>query len=145
TITGLEPNINYMLLLDIVPVGDNQYIYEDSKWHIAGKAMPHSFKRYYVHSNGVQMGLQWMKDCVQFNKVKITNHSREHIILNSMHPYQISLHIVETSDIGSITSAKYNTFTFDETVFMAVTSYKNPDVTHAKICYNPFAMALRGI
>ncbi|CAF0775522.1 unnamed protein product [Didymodactylos carnosus] len=146
TISGLDLNTKYMLLLDIVPVDDNRYKYHESSWNISGKAEPHLFGRYYVHPDSPATGAQWMKQCVLFNKVKITNnamHNQGHIILSSMHRYQPRLHIVEASDVYSIRTGTYNTFTFDETVFIAVTAYQNDQITKLKINHNPFAKGFR--
>ncbi|CAF0738131.1 unnamed protein product [Didymodactylos carnosus] len=145
-LNGLETNTKYMVLLDIVPVDDNRYKYHDSSWNISGKAEPHLFGRYYVHPDSPATGTQWMKQCVLFNKVKITNnamHNQGHIILSSMHRYQPRLHIVEASDVYSIRTGTYNTFTFDETVFTAVTAYQNDQITKLKINHNPFAKGFR--
>jgi hypothetical protein len=45
SVTGLDPNTQYMLLLDIVPMDDNRYKYQESTWVISGKAEPHIYGR----------------------------------------------------------------------------------------------------
>jgi hypothetical protein len=45
TVSDLDPNTKYMLLLDIVPMDDNRYKYHESAWNISGKAEPHIYGR----------------------------------------------------------------------------------------------------
>ena len=45
SVTELDPNMKYMFLLDIVPVDDNRYKYQESAWVISGKAEPHAYGR----------------------------------------------------------------------------------------------------
>jgi hypothetical protein len=46
SITGLEPQSKYIILMDIVPADDNRYKYNNSEWNITGKAEPHTTGRY---------------------------------------------------------------------------------------------------
>lgn len=46
------------------------------------------------------------------------------IVLTSMHKYQPRLIVVRTSDPNQITWAPYQSFTFPETEFVAVTAYQ---------------------
>jgi hypothetical protein len=43
--TELDPDTNYMFLLDIVPMDDNRYKYQESAWMISGKGEPHFYGR----------------------------------------------------------------------------------------------------
>ena len=72
-ITGLNPKLKYILVLDIVPVDDNRYKYHNSEWTVAGKAEPHLPGRLYVHPDSPSTGAQWMRQTVNFQKVKLTN------------------------------------------------------------------------
>jgi hypothetical protein len=72
-ITGLEPQSKYILLMDVVPIDDNRYKYNNSEWNVTGKAEPHSFNRFYVHPDSPATGVQWMKQSVLFHKMKLTN------------------------------------------------------------------------
>ncbi|GFS17456.1 T-box transcription factor TBX2 [Elysia marginata] len=47
------------------------------------------------------------------------------IILNSMHKYQPRLHVVQANDIFTMRWNTFNTYSFDETNFIAVTAYQN--------------------
>ncbi|CAF1406298.1 unnamed protein product [Adineta steineri] len=146
SVSELDPNTKYMILLDIVPMDDNRYKYHESAWNISGKAEPHIYGRYYVHPDSPQTGSQWMKQSILFNKVKITNSPMQnpnHIILNSMHRYIPRLHIVQASDSYSMRTGPLSTFIFEETVFIAVTAYQNDQITKLKINNNPFAKGFR--
>ena len=46
SVSELDPTTKYMILLDIVPMDDNRYKYQESAWIISGKAEPHSYGRY---------------------------------------------------------------------------------------------------
>lgn len=72
-ISGLNPKLKYILVLDIVPVDDNRYKYHNSEWTVAGKAEPHLPGRLYVHPDGPSTGAQWVRQTVSFQKVKLTN------------------------------------------------------------------------
>jgi len=65
------------------------------------------------------------------------------IILNSMHKYQPRMHVVQANDIFSMRWNAFNTYTFDETSFIAVTAYQNEQITQLKIDHNPFAKGFR--
>jgi len=57
------------------------------------------------------------------------------IILNSMHKYQPRLHIVKANDIASLQWSRFETFVFEETVFIAVTAYQNEKVMNCNKSY----------
>ncbi|CAF3681055.1 unnamed protein product [Adineta steineri] len=146
SISELDPNMKYMVLLDIVPIDDNRYKYQESAWIISGKAEPHIYGRYFLHPDSPQTGAQWMKQSIQFNKVKITNNPMQNpnqILLNSMHRYIIRLHIIQATDDYSMRTGPLSTFIFDETVFIAVTAYQNDEIKNLKIDNNPFAKGFR--
>lgn len=60
-----------------------------------------------------------------------------------MHKYQPRLHIVKANDLLSLQWSNFNTFIFEETVFIAVTAYQNEQITQLKIDNNPFAKGFR--
>lgn len=98
-LADLDPNSDYMLMMDFMPLDDKRYRYAfySSSWVIAGKADPHLPGRIHVHPDSPQRGSQWMKNVVTFDKLKLTNNLMDdngHIILNSMHRYQPRFHIV---------------------------------------------------
>ncbi len=46
-----------------------------------------------------------------------------------MHKYQPRFHVVRANDLPTMLYGQFNTFVFDETVFIAVTAYQNEQVT----------------
>ena len=53
-----------------------------------------------------------------------------------MHKYQPRLHIVKANDLSSIQSNEFNTFIFEETIFIAVTAYQNERVNIFIVNFN---------
>lgn len=146
SVSGLEPNTKYFVLMDIVPADDSRYKFQGKEWVVAGKAEPHMPGRLYIHPDSPASGAQWMRHPISFQKLKLTNNNLDqqgHIILNSMHKYQPRIHVVAAPDIVSLHWAAFNTFTFAQTSFTAVTAYQNERITQLKIDNNPFAKGFR--
>ncbi|KAL5273379.1 TBX10 family protein [Megaselia abdita] len=152
-VNGLNPDLEYIMVMDFVPVDDKRYRYafHSSSWMVAGKADPNSPPRLHVHPDSPATGAAWSKQPISFDKLKLTNNQMDengHMILNSMHRYQPRFHIVYLSkDNNSLDENSYvhnfRTFVFDETSFTAVTAYQNHRVTQLKIVSNPFAKGFR--
>lgn len=72
---GLEPNTEYLLVMDFVPCDDKRYRYafHSSAWVVAGRADPVSPPRIHVHPDSPASGAHWMKQPVSFDKLKLTN------------------------------------------------------------------------
>lgn len=84
SITGLEPQSKYIILMDIIPADDNRYKYNNSEWNITGKAEPHTSGRFYIHPDSPATGVQWMKQSIMLHKMKLTNNVMDqhgHVIL----------------------------------------------------------------
>ena len=79
SVSGVEPNANYMVLMDIVPVDDKRYryAYHRSAWLVAGKADPAAPVRLYMHPDSPFTGEQLLKQIISFEKVKLTNNDTE--------------------------------------------------------------------
>ncbi|KAK2711234.1 hypothetical protein QYM36_012423, partial [Artemia franciscana] len=147
---GLDPNSDYMLVVDFVPVDDKRYRYafHSSSWVVAGRADPVSPPRIHVHPESPAKGSQWMKQVISFDKLKLTNNQMDdngHIILNSMHRYQPRVHVVYVNPRheDATKTENFRTFIFPETRFTAVTAYQNHRITQLKIASNPFAKGFR--
>ncbi|KAL7629938.1 UNVERIFIED_CONTAM: hypothetical protein RMT77_019943 [Armadillidium vulgare] len=146
SVTGLEPNTKYFVLMDIIPADDSRYKFQGKEWVVAGKAEPHMPGRLYIHPDSPASGAQWMRHPISFQKLKLTNNNLDqqgHIILCSMHKYLPRIHIVAAPDLMTIHFAPFNTFSFTETTFMSVTAYQNERITQLKIDHNPFAKGFR--
>ncbi|XP_043544694.1 T-box transcription factor TBX20 isoform X2 [Chiloscyllium plagiosum] len=152
SLSGVDPEAKYIVLMDIVSVDNKRYryAYHRSSWLVAGKADPPLPARLYVHPDCPFTGEQLLKQMVSFEKVKLTNNELDqhgHIILNSMHKYQPRVHIIKkkdhTASLVNLKSEEFRTFIFPETVFTAVTAYQNQLITKLKIDSNPFAKGFR--
>ncbi|XP_075924318.1 T-box transcription factor TBX20 isoform X2 [Petromyzon marinus] len=152
SLSGVEPDARYIVLMDIIPVDQKRYryAYHRSCWLVAGKADPPLPSRLYVHPDSPFTGEQLLKQSVSFEKLKLTNNELDqhgHIILNSMHKYQPRVHIIKkkehTASLLNLKSEEFRTFVFLESVFTAVTAYQNQLITKLKIDSNPFAKGFR--
>ena len=72
---GLEPEAQYVVMMDITPVDNKRYryAYHRSSWLVAGKADPPLPPRYCVHPDSPFTGQQLAKQTISFEKVKVTN------------------------------------------------------------------------
>ncbi|XP_023171336.2 T-box transcription factor TBX6 [Drosophila hydei] len=146
SVSGLEDETNYCILLEMVPIGDCRYKFSGSQWVPAGGAEPQSPQRMYLHPDSPATGAHWQAQPILFNKVKLTNNTLDnsgHIVLASMHKYQPRLHVIRTADLAQIPWAPQQAFVFGETEFVAVTAYQNDRITKLKIDNNPFAKGFR--
>lgn len=146
SLTGLEDDTNYCILLEMVPIGDCRYKFSGSQWVPAGGSEPQSPHRMYLHQDSPALGSHWQSQPILFNKVKLTNNTLDnngHIVLTSMHKYQPRIHIIKTSDPSQIPWSPQSSYTFNETEFVAVTAYQNDRITKLKIDNNPFAKGFR--
>ncbi|XP_046723962.1 T-box-containing protein TBX6L-like isoform X2 [Silurus meridionalis] len=146
SVSGLVPYAKYVIMVDMVPVDNSRYKWNNEQWEVAGKAEPQPPCRTYVHPDSPALGSHWMKQSISFLKLKLTNNpldQRGHIILHSMHRYQPRFHVVQADDLYSVRWRVFQTFTFPETTFTAVTVYQNTKITKLKIDHNPFAKGFR--
>ncbi|OAF64856.1 putative T-box protein 11 [Intoshia linei] len=147
-VKGLEPDVSYILLMDISPINDCRYKFDRNSWIVAGRADPEISKRMYVHPESPMTGEQWSQKPVSFHKMKLTNNIADRqgfSILNSMHKYHPRVHIVKVSDYMNTVYGSFRTYVFPETTFIAVTAYQNDKVTKLKINNNPFAKGFREV
>ena len=77
--SGIDPDENYVILLDIVPVDSKRYryAYHRSSWLVAGKADPPLPTRLYVHPDSPFTGEQLSKQTISFEKLKLTNNTMD--------------------------------------------------------------------
>lgn len=75
SVAGLNPSEHYVIVMDIVAVGDSRYKFHDSEWVTTGKAEPtaHSGPPFYLHPDSPATGAVWEKQLITFQKCKITN------------------------------------------------------------------------
>uniref|UniRef100_H3AYB4 T-box transcription factor 16 n=1 Tax=Latimeria chalumnae TaxID=7897 RepID=H3AYB4_LATCH len=145
-VSGLLPYAKYVMLVDLVSVDGFRYKWIKNQWEVSGKAEPQPPCRTFLHPDSPALGSHWMKQTISFLKLKLTNNTLDqngHIILHSMHRYQPRFHIVQADDLFSVRWSVFQTFSFPETAFTAVTAYQNDKITKLKIDNNPFAKGFR--
>lgn len=73
SVTGLDPNAMYSLLLDFVRTDSHRWKYVNGEWVPAGKPEVSSHSCVYIHPDSPNFGAHWMKAPISFSKVKLTN------------------------------------------------------------------------
>ncbi|CAI5445358.1 unnamed protein product [Caenorhabditis angaria] len=151
-IEGLETDKMYALVLEIRQVDDYRYKFSNGGWVTAGRCEGKIEEKKIWHADGVMTGKQWMSTAVNFDRLKITNNSKDtcasHVFLHSMHKYIPVLSIFESPSNSPFlmpqqTSKPIAVVKIDYTDFIAVTAYQNQTVTSLKIAHNPFAKGFR--
>ncbi|CDS35769.1 t box transcription factor tbx2 [Echinococcus multilocularis] len=145
-VSGLDKQTKYVMMLEVVAADGCRYKFHNNQWMVAGKADPEMPKRMYIHPDSPATGEQWMQKIISFHKLKLTNNiSDKHgfTILNSMHKYQPRFHLIKAKDVIRLPYSSFHSFSFPETVFIAVTAYQNEMITQLKIDHNPFAKGFR--
>lgn len=73
-VSGLDPDLQYAVMVDMVPVDGYRYKYQDSRWVVAGKAdQPIVGRQMHVHQDSPASGRHWMSRTLSFHKLKLTN------------------------------------------------------------------------
>ncbi|KAL6095087.1 tbx6 [Pungitius sinensis] len=144
-LSGLNPSLRYILLLDVVPLDNSRYRFQGGGWQAVGGAEAKLPDRVFIHPDSPATGAHWQSRAVSFHYAKLTNNtldSQGHIILHSLHRYQPRVHLVEARDVLRWGGAQ-RSFVFPETQFLTVTAYQNSKITELKINSNPFAKGFR--
>ncbi|XP_067340195.1 T-box-containing protein TBX6L-like [Channa argus] len=146
SVSGLQPFANYVIMVDMVPLDSFKYKWKKERWEVAGKAEPQPPHRTYMHPDSPAPGSHWMKQSLSFLKMKLTNNTLDqhgYIILHSMHRYYPRFHVIQADSPYTVRWGPFQTISFPETTFTAVTVYQNPKITKLKIDHNPFAKGFR--
>ncbi|KAM4526671.1 T-box transcription factor TBX6 [Fundulus diaphanus] len=144
-LSGLNPSLRYILLLDIVPADNSRYRFQGGGWQAVGGAEARLPDRVFIHPDSPATGAHWQSRTISFHYAKLTNNTldtRGHIILHSLHRYQPRVHVIEARDMLRWGGGQH-TFVFPETQFITVTAYQNNKITELKINSNPFAKGFR--
>jgi T-box protein 6 len=89
SLSGLDNDQNYCVLLEMVPVADCRFKFSGSQWVPAGGAEPQSLQNIYIHPDSPALGSHWQAQPINFNKTKLTNNTLDssgHVSLNAHHP-----------------------------------------------------------
>ncbi|KAM4715232.1 T-box transcription factor TBX6 [Anableps anableps] len=144
-LSGLNPSLRYILLLDIVPADNSRYRFQGGGWQPVGGAEAKLPDRVFIHPDSPATGAHWQSRTISFHYGKLTNNTLDtqgHIILHSLHRYQPRIHVIEARDMLRWGGGQH-TFVFPETQFITVTAYQNNKITELKINSNPFAKGFR--
>ncbi|KAM6951164.1 T-box transcription factor TBX6 [Aplochiton taeniatus] len=144
-LTGLNPALRYILLLDMVPVDNSRYRFQGDAWQAVGGAEARLPDRVFIHPDSPATGAHWQGRSISFHRAKLTNNTLDtqgYIILHSLHRYQPRVHVIEARDVLRWGGGQH-TFIFPETQFLTVTAYQNSKITELKINSNPFAKGFR--
>ncbi|XP_045925374.1 T-box transcription factor TBX6 [Micropterus dolomieu] len=144
-LSGLNPSLRYILLLDIIPADNSRYRFQGGGWQAVGGAEARLPDRVFIHPDSPATGSHWQGRTISFHYAKLTNNTLDtqgHIILHSLHRYQPRLHVIEARDMLRWGGGQHS-FVFPETQFITVTAYQNNKITELKINSNPFAKGFR--
>ncbi|XP_077406783.1 T-box transcription factor TBX6 [Vanacampus margaritifer] len=144
-LSGLNPSLRYILLLDIIPMDNSRYRFQGGGWQAVGGAEARLPDRVFIHPDSPATGAHWQSRTISFHYAKLTNNTLDaqgHIILHSLHRYQPRVHVIEARDMLSWGGGQHS-FVFPETQFITVTAYQNSKITELKINSNPFAKGFR--
>ncbi|XP_036937486.1 T-box transcription factor TBX6 [Acanthopagrus latus] len=144
-VSGLNPSLRYILLLDIVPADSSRYRFQGGGWQAVGGAEARLPDRVFIHPDSPATGAHWQSRTISFHYAKLTNNTLDtqgHIILHSLHRYQPRIHVIEARDVLRWGGGQHS-FVFPETQFITVTAYQNNKITELKINANPFAKGFR--
>lgn len=75
SLSGLDNDQNYCVLLEMVPIADCRFKFSGSQWVPAGGAEPQSLQNIYIHPDSPALGSHWQAQPINFNKVKLTNNT----------------------------------------------------------------------
>uniref|UniRef100_A0A8D3B266 T-box domain-containing protein n=1 Tax=Scophthalmus maximus TaxID=52904 RepID=A0A8D3B266_SCOMX len=144
-LSGLNPSLRYILLLDIIPADNSRYRFQGGGWQAVGGAEARLPDRVFIHPDSPATGAHWQNRTISFHYAKLTNNTLDsagHIILHSLHRYQPRVHVIEARDVLRWGGGQHS-FVFPETQFITVTAYQNNKITELKINSNPFAKGFR--
>ncbi|CAG5134229.1 unnamed protein product [Candidula unifasciata] len=131
-ISGLDPEKQYRVFVDMVLANDNHWKFQGGKWVPCGNADSLlAGGQTYQHPDSPNTGAFWCKQEISFGKLKLTNNKatkQKQVILNSMHWYQPRIHVACCQDEGR-QEEELVCHAFEDTQFIAVTAYQNTDVS----------------
>lgn len=75
SVTGLDPEAKYLLLVDVAPAGASRFKWQGQRWEASGKAELPPPDRVYIHPDSPASGAHWMRQPVSFHRLKLTNNT----------------------------------------------------------------------
>lgn len=74
-VSGLNPSLRYILLLDIIPVDSFRYRFQDDNWQVVGGAEARLPDRVFIHPDSPATGEHWQNRTISFHRTKLTNNT----------------------------------------------------------------------
>ena len=72
-VQGLDPKAMYNVLLDFAAADSTRWKFVNGDWVVGGKPEPAVPSCQYTHPDSPHFGSHWMKQPIQFCKVKLSN------------------------------------------------------------------------
>uniref|UniRef100_A0A667WMJ1 T-box transcription factor 6 n=1 Tax=Myripristis murdjan TaxID=586833 RepID=A0A667WMJ1_9TELE len=117
-LSGLNPSLRYILLLDIVPVDNSRYRFQGDTWQAVGGAEARLPDRVFIHPDSPATGAHWQSRTISFHCAKLTNNTLD------TQGYVSAVAGVCVCLWGG----GQHSFVFPETQFITVTAYQNNKV-----------------
>ncbi|XP_047465424.1 T-box transcription factor TBX6 [Mugil cephalus] len=74
-LSGLNPSLRYIVLLDIVPVDNSRYRFQGGGWQAVGGAEARLPDRVFIHPDSPATGAHWQSRTISFHYAKLTNNT----------------------------------------------------------------------
>lgn len=74
-LSGLNPALRYILLLDIIPVDNSRYRFQGGGWQAVGGAEARLPDRVFIHPDSPATGAHWQSRTISFHYAKLTNNT----------------------------------------------------------------------
>lgn len=74
-LSGLNPALRYILLLDIIPVDNSRYRFQGGSWQAVGGAEARLPDRVFIHPDSPATGAHWQSRTISFHYAKLTNNT----------------------------------------------------------------------
>ena len=72
-VSGLTPTSNYILAVDLVPMGNWRYKFVNGEWVVSRPSTDILCSDCYFHPSSPATGFEWMQQDVSFATLKLTN------------------------------------------------------------------------
>ncbi|KAJ7387444.1 T-box transcription factor tbx3 [Desmophyllum pertusum] len=139
-------------MIDFVLMDEFRYSFDanHNRWVPNWRALAEEdCPRVYIHPETPATGASLMQNVLTFKMLKLTNSfktaskSAQAILVSTMRRYVPRVMVVESANGVYFDYKLREEFYFPETEFMAVSQYRNKQITKLKIDANPFASAYR--
>lgn len=74
-LSGLNPSLRYILLLDIIPADNSRYRFQGGGWQAVGGAEARLPDRVFIHPDSPATGSHWQGRTISFHYAKLTNNT----------------------------------------------------------------------